>query len=709
MFTNLARRTGAALLAAALTVLLPARGAAADDPLVKAVAVPEQVLRDDGKHPEYRFALTLAEGVDAGGLKAYVLRVTARGHADAGLVPAFSPEVKEVPDLGPALVVGVDFDLAAAPVTYEIEVALSGSKQHAAVKQSVVVRLIHAAAQVRLPARLLLSRSWFFAPLGQFPNALTVEETSRSSRLTGLLAMQVPPALHDDEPVDGQIALKPPAAIEPGAVAALPLSFEGSFPVGITRGKIEVRASQLEAPHLVDYELKVRMPTWVIPLLFLAGAGIGYLVRIRLKTREERLTRTLRARELCERLGHLEERSSPEDQVTLWNMVKEIADHEEGGEEFEAAMKKAEEQLAALLEARATAQRTIVAEAGRAAAALGRGWTLPATMELAPLSKAFTEAQRKAVADDLLGALAARAEAAERIRALARAARVWATSVERHLVKLEEAKPPADLATAAGELRAALAKIPGEDAEPALEPLLHGVHASNTIALALVERVANALADAAEEACRAAPNHADAIHEAVRMGDGKAAPVEAEEAMAHLADTVRRLHDAVSKVVLELMPSGSADRAAVQGLHDERRYGEALERAKAAAEPALVAAFSDDGDEPGAAPQAAQRRLPALSTRGPAPAVAGETSVIMLATPGAGARGGRADVRRQLSETKATLMILSATIMSLLTWALYAREFFGTSREIVSLFALGFTTDVSADALFAALSKAKKA
>ena len=48
----------------------------------------------------------------------------------------------------------------------------------------------------------------------------------------------------------------PPAASDPGTWAALPLSIEGSFPVGTTRGKVEIRADQLEKPLALDRDNK---------------------------------------------------------------------------------------------------------------------------------------------------------------------------------------------------------------------------------------------------------------------------------------------------------------------------------------------------------------------------------------------------------------------------------------------------------------------
>jgi hypothetical protein len=88
------------------------------------------------------------------------------------------------------------------------------------------------------------------------------------------------------------------------------------------------------------------------------------------------------------------------------------------------------------------------------------------------------------------------------------------------------------------------------------------------------------------------------------------------------------------------------------------------------------------------------------------PAARDATSILILAA--SSAEKASVQVGKQLESTRAARTVISAVILAGLTWALYEHDFFGTGREIMSLFALGFTTDLSADALFAALDKAKK-
>ena len=131
------------------------------------------------------------------------------------------------------------------------------------------------------------------------------------------------------------------------------------------------------------------------------------------------------------------------------------------------------------------------------------------------------------------------------------------------------------------ELRASLAKVPGGDTAPGLELLLQAVHAANTAALALVEQVADALADAADQAAHAMtdPDRATAVREAAALPE---APLtDADEAMAHLIEAAHRLDAAMTAAIAARMPSRAGDRVEVQALLDDGRYAEAMSKVEA--------------------------------------------------------------------------------------------------------------------------------
>lgn len=611
------RRIDLARAALVLAMAVPARATADEQRPVKAVSLAEQEMRDDGKHAEHRFPLTLAEGVLAADLRAHTTRVSVGSRVDPGLLSAFAAEVRVLPDAGPMLVLRVDFDIAAGPATYEVEIALANRAAWDAAQQ-VIVKLTHPTAELRPRAPLIVNGSWPLSlGLCQSPREILLGEASRRSRLSRLSIEQQDAPLAEGRPVDGRLVFAPPELIAPGSSAAVPVSFEGSFPVGTTRGRVEVRAAQLEHAVALDYELHVRVTSLAIPFVFLFGAGGGHLLRVRLKKREERLERDLRARDLRARLERLAARSGPEDRAALRLAARDLA--QKVGEELEQAIMRGNETLAKALAERVARQRAIVAETSRELALLGQGWLLPPALDLAPLRQVVEEAQQRAVEDDLAAAGVAINDARAKALELVRGARAWALDLTPWLTKLEEARLPGDteLAAVLLDVREALAAVREVKIEESPEALLRALHAASEAAIELARRSA---------------------------------------------------------------PASAGPMA----------FGMAEEGDEDASEPVEL--------------RAGRRR----AARGAQPPAHGATSILVLASPAAEVEA-RAEVERQLQGARAARTAVSAVVLAAFTWALYEHDFFGTAREIVSLFALGFTTDLSADALFAALEKAKRA
>lgn len=701
-----ARTTCAVAAALSLWSALAAPARADEEPLVKAVARAEQELRDDGKHAEYRFQITPAAGVDAARLKVIASRVTVGGRVDPGLLHAFSPELSVTPSAGVEIVLRVDLDIAAEPGVYEVELALSSDAPKDAA-QRTTVKLTHPAAALKLSAPLVVARTWpLFLKMG-YPSVATLSETSKRSRLSRISIQQPEAPLHDGEPVDGRLVLTPPAAIDPGAWAALPLSIEGSFPVGTTRGKVEIRAPQLEQPLAVDYEMRVRVTSLAIPFFFLLGAGLATLTRDRLKKREERLDRELRAGELLARLEPLAARSPGDARAELERAASLLKT--EQGDDLEKAIKSGGELLAETLARRVTEQREIIAQTSREAAILGRGWLLPPALDVATIRRGFDEANQHAVDDDVVAARVALDGALASAGALTRAARAWAIEAEQTLTTLAAAKPPGGepLAAALPDLRAGLGAVRAVKAEDGFEPLLRAVHAANEALLDQAWTVSRALVHLADECAGPGPE-GDALRMAAETPADHVAETDAQAALAQAIKAARSVEREVRAMVEAMLPS-DAERKRVADLLDDHRFEEAVKRARKMVEErrmeaspilSLGAGGDDDDDAPAPAGLAPRARLAAPATRDAARTLVISTNAAEKTT---------AQVSRQLESTRAARTMISAVIMAGLTWALYEHDFIGTGREIVSFLALGFTTDLSADSLFAALEKVKKA
>jgi hypothetical protein len=227
--------------------------------------------------------------------------------------------------------------------------------------------------------------------------------------------------------------------------------------------------------------------------------------------------------------------------------------------------------------------------------------------------------------------------------------------------------------------------------------------------------VSRALVHVAVE-CASTGAEGDALRKAAEMPPEHVAETDAKVALDQVTQAARAVERAVRAMVTAMLPSDE-DRKQVAVMLDHHHFEEAVRRSrqmveerKRQAEPlkgvAMSFAADDDGDVPAAVSEAATSAGLARRTRLPAPAARDATSILILSA--SAVEKASAQIGKQLESTRAARTLISAVIVSGLTWALYEHDFFGTGREIISLFALGFTTNLSADVLFAALDKVKK-
>jgi hypothetical protein len=188
---------------------------------------------------------------------------------------------------------------------------------------------------------------------------------------------------------------------------------------------------------------------------------------------------------------------------------------------------------------------------------------------------------------------------------------------------------------------------------------------------------------------------------------------DAKVALERVTKAARAVEHEVRAMVGAMLPSDE-ERGKIAGMLDDHRFAEAVKGARQMVEDRrkkavpIIASFSPDDDD-GEAPAATSRVAPAgLAPRPRLPAPAARDTMSILILSASAAEKASVEVGKQLESTRAARTLITAVILSGLTWALYEHDFFGTGREIMSLFALGFTTDISADALLAGLDRVKK-
>lgn len=105
---------------------------------------------------------------------------------------------------------------------------------------------------------------------------------------------------------------EPPCAVKAGQRVSLEVLPNGTFPLGTTKGKIEIRSVRLAAPVTASVEVRARRtPLLLIPILLL-GALAGYQLRVRLSDLRDVNEARVRASLLIEELnGHVASIADP--------------------------------------------------------------------------------------------------------------------------------------------------------------------------------------------------------------------------------------------------------------------------------------------------------------------------------------------------------------------------------------------------------------
>lgn len=708
-------RAGCAIgIAAVLAAGAWSSAALADEPLVKAVAVPEQEIYDDGTAAEHRFPYTPADGVDPKTLSATLTRVHVGQRPDVQRVGAFYVEVKVLAGEGPAIIATIQKpDLVAQPATYELEVVLKGTVKGAEVTQPVTVKLVHPAARLRQVPALVITRDRlpvFDHAWNDYPHEIELAETSRRSRLTGVTLRQLDTPLHNGEPVQAGVRRQPVAAISAGSAATVPIALEGSFPIGTTKGRLEVSAPQLDAPMQIEYEVRARVPTLAIPFVFLAGVAMGQLIRGRWLKKQERTARKLRAMDIRDRLERLAKRSEADDAAALQQQIEALDQAKGDDAKLDGEIVGAEALLASTLAARAKAQQDLLKKLARDMAVLDKGWVLPPVMVLPPVADALGVAQHRAAQGDLVGARKAEREAEQKIYDIAHAARRWAGTLDDRLPEVEELFQPAPVSLSA-TVEAARASCAAIDVEPvsiALEPLLLAAHRANDAGLELAEQIRRKLSKLAADAVSAVPEHAAGIRTAANLAIPGADQNDAERVLGHVVEAFGTLDKELRAIVSKILPEGFTIPDELEQHLEARRYSDALRMAQDAVktrEPEDISSL-DGPEEPLAAGVKPSDESPARP-RGPQPVATGITNTFFISA-GAGEEGGRAALERQYRGTEAIRTWAACGLLAAITWALYDSTFIGTTSELLTLFGLGFSSDLSADAVAAAFDRAKK-
>jgi hypothetical protein len=703
-------------LTVVLVVAASGRSRADDASLATAFSATAQELRDDGQHPTYYVPFEPAAGVDPAVISWRVVRVSTGLLYDGSLIAAFTPSLDRTTSR-PRLAVTVDFTRFTRPGTYSVEIELIGRPAGATTApphQVITLQLTHPGATLRPnPSWIVWRTVPLFGAAQLEPARLPLSETSRRARLAPLTINQYDGAKHDDEAVSGSLSLAGVIEIPLGETRWAAIEVRDDFPLGTTKGQLEIRAPQLVDPVMVPYEVRTRRPGWyVIPIFALFGL-LGWLFRVHLKRREELLVVRVQAGNVLVRLE--DEKAShpvPSDRIALGIVQKTLdaALEQDDAAAITASTTAAASTLAAAATSRAAFRSQFVTDVRAQAEVLSRRWVLPPRLDraLVPIRTSLLAAEQQAIADRLDDARAARAAADDAVTGLLTEANRWARRIGALLAARELTND--EWKAAVDAIRGALAPIPSPDpgATIKVDAVLSALHAAHAAALGGLFQIASWLRGIAHQVgaalgpSEAAQRHAAAIARAAALDDG-ALVADPEQGLSQIIAAKQALADAIRSALTEMfIPAGLPE---VDHLLSSGAYLEAVKLARPTPDGRFD--IAEVQTEP------VTDRTPAPYQRGTAevPSAALSSMVLMISpAPARAILAHRARDLKQLLLARVARGTVSLAVSTFGAYLLYGAAFVGTAREIGILaavaFSIEFTVEHALDVIGRAVPKA---
>jgi hypothetical protein len=662
---------------ASIPVALPAGSTSIDDTREDGLLVPLTV--DDGW------------GVDK---EVKRVAVTLGDDHGAGLLDAFPTVEVDGQAPGAVLRVTVTRKLLVKPGAYFLTLTMGASRSNARDgggdrwTGEIVVPFTKVAPTLRVPPSGLIDIVVYPREDEIVAPPIDVDEISRRARLTGLAIRQVGSLMAEGKPAPGTISFSALHDLDAGegetVVFTNPKAPVTRAELGRSIGTVEVVADQLTAPQAMTIEVRRRLWSGWIAVLFCVGGAVGAVVRRWAQRVLARTTLVNEVDELRKKLTELASRSLIEDAVLLGmrrTAMEEAAKSEEVNA-LENAKKNAEKSCDQVQKKNEEllAQYRKRIEADDALEKL----VLPASIQSvlgdpADLKKLLDSA-RAAVAGEQVKAVAdLLAQLDEKMRACSGPTKAWLGSLEDAATKI-----PADQKGVAAELRPPLERMKGFRARVAkLESEATGVRQLAKVDLLFddVKRMRDQAQGGLVQLAQAADVRFKLCRPMAKIVADLATLPTSSDPIADIAATLGAMN-AIAKTVREAPtpPEANKDIRAKLDTGD-------FDGAFASLDAAVPTVFG--GEQPvvmlPAAPAASEPRAEVAVAEA---ADAKELPVRSVATKGDRWRDKIANVLR---------FAFAYTALPASAWYLYSPTFVGGIRELMALFAAGFVTDFTFD------------
>jgi hypothetical protein len=231
--------------------------------------------------------LTLLPGIKPEDVTVKLLDVRLGNHYVQGLTEAFTltDKVVAAQGRGPSISIKVDFSKALAQGTYNLLIEATTASQSS--PQLLDLQLSRPVAKLKSEATYIVERvlTPFLKPEVS-SLSMTLSESGGLTQVNGLNVTTRDFLGDKGQVIGGTVKWpNPPQQIAPGGTENLTYELDGDFPLGISKGTIEIRSPQLAEPHTIAFEIHTRRASWLILLIIALGLVTGYLLRTLLQQR----------------------------------------------------------------------------------------------------------------------------------------------------------------------------------------------------------------------------------------------------------------------------------------------------------------------------------------------------------------------------------------------------------------------------------------
>lgn len=231
--------------------------------------------------------LTLLPGIKPEEVTVKILDVRLGNRYAQGLADAFTLTEKVATAQGRGVFMSVKVDLSKAPAQGTYSLLIEAATPSQSLTQLLDLQLVHPAAKFKSPTTLVIERvlTPFFEPEVS-GLAMTLSEDSGLTSVSGLKVTARDFTGEKGQIVGGTIKCpNPPPQIAAGGAERLIYELDGVFPLGTSKGTVEIRSPQLAEAFPVAFEVRTRRAPWLILLVIALGLVVGYLSRTLLQQR----------------------------------------------------------------------------------------------------------------------------------------------------------------------------------------------------------------------------------------------------------------------------------------------------------------------------------------------------------------------------------------------------------------------------------------